>query len=36
MTTHIKGGFANSLMAQMVALVIVVAIILIVAWRYIW
>jgi hypothetical protein len=36
MTIHIKGGFANNLMVQMIALAIVVAIVSVIAWRYVW
>ena len=34
--TNTKGGFANSLTAQMAALAIVVAIVLVIAWRYVF
>jgi hypothetical protein len=34
--TNTKGGFANNLMVQMAALAIVVAIVLVVAWRYVF
>ena len=33
--TH-KGGFANNLMAQMAVLAIAMAILLVIAWRYVF
>ena len=36
MSTQAKGGFANSLMAQMVVLAVAVVILLLIAWRYVW
>jgi hypothetical protein len=34
--THTKGGFANNLMAQLAVLAIAAAIVLMIAWRYVW
>ena len=34
--TNTKGGFANNLPAQMAVLAIAVAILLVIAWRYVW
>jgi hypothetical protein len=37
MTTQTnKGGFANNLAAQMAVLAVAVAILLVIAWRYVW
>ena len=36
MSTQAKGGFANSLTAQMVVLAVAVVILLLIAWRYVW
>ena len=34
--TDQKPGFANNLSLQMTALVIVVAVLLVIAWKYLW
>jgi len=36
MSTQTKGGFANNLTLQMVTLVVGIAILLFLAWRYLW